>query len=269
MKFSILIAHYNNWNFFQECYHSILSQNFENYEIIIVDDCSTDYSYEQIVALSKVDSKIKLFRNSENKKVGFTKRRCVNEATGDICVFLDPDDMITSTSLDEIFEAFNKYPNVIATYSKIKLIDEYSNERGIFKFSKKIKNNQLNFFNINLEIAHLFSFKRDVYFKTEGIDEKLTSAVDQDLYLKLYEKGNFQFINKYQYLYRLHNKGVSQNKSKKIELSKNWHTVLYNTCKRRGVVELNGKNIESIEDLPKFIYQKENTFLKKLIRKFI
>ena len=267
MKFSILIAHYNNWEYFQECYKSIISQTYQNFEIVIVDDFSNDDSFEKLSDLAQKDSKIKLFRNTENKKVGFTKSRCVNEANGEICLFVDPDDKIAFKALETINETYINNPSIIATYSKIKLIDENSNFKGIFKQSQKIKNNQLNFFNINFEVAHLFSFKREAYNKTIGINEKLTSAVDQDLYMKLYEIGEFYFINSYQYLYRIHDKGVSQDKTKKDKLGINWHQVLFDTCKRRGITKLFDKSVDSIDSLPKFIFQKENTLFRKLKRK--
>lgn len=269
MKFSVLIAHYNNWNYFQECYQSILNQTYPDYEMIIVDDCSNDGSYEKLVELSKQDDKIKLFRNSANKKVGYTKRRCVEEASGDICGFVDPDDRIVANALEDVMDAYKNNADIISTYSKIKLIDEFSQEKGEFNLTKKIKNNHKTFFNINFEVAHFFTFKKEIYDQTQGIDSNLTSAVDQDLYMKLYELGEFYFIDSFQYLYRIHDKGVSQDKSKKTKLNLNWHTVLLTTCKRRGIDKLYNKNVDDIENLPKFIFEKENTFWKKLKRRFL
>jgi len=269
MKFSLLIAHYNNWNYFEECYQSIQNQTYSDFEIIIVDDNSTDDSYKKLVDLANLDNRIKLFQNSENKKVGYTKKRCVDEALGEICLFIDPDDKIESKALEEINLAYHHNSSIIATYSKIRLIDEESNNKGIFKFSKKIKNGNSHFFNVNLEVAHLFSFKREAYLKTIGINETLTSAVDQDLYMKLYEIGDFYFINQFQYLYRLHDQGVSQNKSKKGKLNLNWNQVLMDTCNRRGINQIYGKKVVEIENISKFLFEKENTIFKKALRKFL
>lgn len=267
MKFSILIAHYNNWNYFQECYQSIKNQTYSNYEIIIVDDCSTDNSFTHLQELAAQDSTIILFQNSENKKVGFTKRRCVEEATGDICMFVDPDDFINATALETIKNVYDQQSNIIATYSKIKLINQKSEDIGDFKFSKKIKNKNPHFFNIHFEVAHLFTFKREEYLKTSGINPSLIISEDQDLYLKLYEIGEFKFINKFLYYYRIHDKGISQNKNKTILQSANWHTVLLETCQRRGLDKLYGEKVSEIENLPRFIFAKENTLIKKIIRK--
>ncbi|WP_312321535.1 glycosyltransferase family A protein, partial [Soonwooa sp.] len=123
MLFSILVAHYNNWDYFQDCYNSIKNQTYQNLEIIIVDDCSTDGSYEKLQELANTDSRIQLFRNDVNSKVGFTKRRCIEEANGEICGFLDPDDFVTNTAIEESVLAYNS-ENCIATYSKIKLVND-------------------------------------------------------------------------------------------------------------------------------------------------
>ena len=117
-------------------------------------------------------------------------------------------------------------------------------------------------------MAHFFTFKKEIYDQTQGIDSNLTSAVDQDLYLKLYETGDFKFIPKPNYLYRLHEKGVSQEKSKKGKLNKNWETVIIDACERRNISQLYGKNISEIENIPEYIYQKQNTIFAKLKRKF-
>ena len=266
MKISVLIAHYNNWNYLQDCLKSIENQTYQNFEIVIVDDCSTEVSFDLLENLALNNPKIKVFKNSENKKVGFTKKRCVAEATGEICGFLDPDDLIAPNALELVVDAYKDH-NVIATYSKIKLINPSSEEIGIFKHSKKIKNSNRLFFNINFEVAHFFTFKKDFYLKTEGINDQLIICEDQDLYMKLYEIGNFKFIDEFLYFYRIHDKGISQNKEKTEQQRLDWHNVLLATCNRRNITNLYGKSIHEIHDLPSFIFNKENTLLKKIVRK--
>ena len=265
MLFSVLIAHYNNYAYFKQCYESLKKQTVKDFEIIIVNDGSTDGSLDKIIALTKDDPRVKIYKNEENKGVGFTKRRCVELSSGEICGFVDPDDALTEDAIEISIKAHNK--DCIATYSQFYLCDENLKIKKIFKNTTKVENNNSLFFNIHFEVAHFFTFKKSVYLQTEGINVELTSAVDQDLYLKLYEKGDFFYIEKSLYLYRLHEKGVSQEKAKKVKLNYNWHTTLLHSAKRRNIKKLYGKPINEIENLPKFIYQKENTFLKKLIKK--
>src|SRR5690606_2690021 len=266
MTFSLLIAHYNNFEYFSDCYQSIQNQTFQNFEIIIVDDCSTDGSFEKLQDLAKSESRIKLFRNEKNQGVGFTKRTCVELANGEICGFVDPDDALTENAIELSLEKY-KNPKIVAAHSDLMLCDENLNPVKQFANTQKVKNSNPKFFNINFEVNHFFTFRKPIYQETDGINPALTSAVDQDLYLKIYEKGEFAYIPEPLYLYRLHQKGVSQNKSNKEKLNQNWQMVLNDTMKRRNIEKLYGKNRDEIENLPRFIFQKQNSLISKILKK--
>ncbi|MPS74414.1 MAG: glycosyltransferase family 2 protein [Chryseobacterium sp.] len=267
MTFSILIAHYKNYDYFLDCYKSIVEQTYQNFEVILVDDHSTDDSFEKIRELTKDDSRFRLFRNHENMGVGFTKKRCIDLAEGEICGFVDPDDTLSNNALEISIK--NHGEDNVATYSQFYICDNELKPLRLFQHSRSIKNGDKKFFNIFLEANHFFTFKRSAYKNTLGIDQKLSSAVDQDLYLKLYEVGNFKFIKEPLYYYRLHEKGVSQESSKKEKLGQNWHEVILNSIKRRKINKLYGKKIEEIENLPIFLKSKQNNLLTKILRKFL
>lgn len=267
IKFSILVAHYNNYNYFTECYDSILKQTYQEYEIVLVDDCSTDDSYQKIIELTKDNPKVKIFRNEENSGVGLTKKRCIDLASGEICGFVDPDDTLTENALQVIVENYTE--NNIVVYSQFYECDAKLNPIKLFPHSRAIKNGNKLFFNVFFEATHFFTFKREAYYKTSGINDKLSSAVDQDLYLKLYEIGNFKFVKAPLYYYRIHEKGVSQESSKKEKLHKNWHQTILDTTKRRKIDSLYGEKITYIENLPGFLKVKQNSIFKKIQRKFL
>jgi len=265
-KFSILIAHYDNFEYFKECYQSIRNQVYQDFEIIIVDDCSTDGSFQKLNELAKTDSKIKLFQNEENQGVGFTKRRCVKLAEGEICGFVDPDDALKENALKLSIQQYENQ-NVAATHSDLMLCDENLNPVKAFPNTKKVNSGNPKFFNVNFEVNHFFTFRKEIYERTEGINPNLTSAVDQDLYLKIYEQAKLAYIPQPLYLYRLHEKGVSQDKSKKEKLNQNWHIVLKETVKRRKMDSLYGKDVNEIENLPQFIFQKQNSVFSRILKK--
>lgn len=267
MLFSILIAHYNNYNYFLDCYKSIMSQTYRNFEVVLVDDHSTDGSFEKIKELTKDDSRFRLFQNDENKGVGFTKKRCAELAKGEICGFVDPDDALANNALEISMK--NHTENNVVTYSQFHLCDDALKPLRLFQHSRQVKNGNKNFFNVFLEANHFLTFKISAYEKTSGIDQNLTSAVDQDLYLKLYETGNFKFIKEPLYYYRLHEKGVSQESTKKERLNHNWHQVILNSAKRRNIDTLFGKKIAEIKDLPLFLKTKQNNMWTKIMRKFL
>ncbi len=266
MLFSILIAHYNNFNYFKDCYQSILNQSIKDIEIVILDDCSKEDEYRGIMEIVKNDERVKVFRNEENKGVGFTKNKLIELASGDICGFLDPDDALFPTAIEKSLAAY-KNPDIIATYSQFSFCNQELTPTSVFKNSSKITAFNPLFFNINFEVAHFFTFKKSIYEKTSGINPNLTSAVDQDLYMKLYEIGIFKYIAEPLYIYRLHEKGVSQEKSKKTSLNKNWNTVILDTSKRRNITKLYGKDISYVDDLSEFIFKKQNSLFCKIRKK--
>lgn len=270
MKFSILVAHFNNWEYFQETYQSILNQSYKNYEIIIVDDCSSQTNdFENLKKLAEEDAKIKLFQNKTNKGVGYAKARLAELATGDIIGFVDPDDNLYDNAIEISVEQHLKNPKLVATYSQIMLCDEKLNPLQIYPRSKRIRKNYKYFFNINNEVSHFFTFKKKFYTQTTGINKSLSSSVDFDLYLKLYELGEFHFIDQPLYLYRQHEKGVSQNKNRKETIHQNWNQVLFDTCKRRGIDRIGNHFVDSPEDLAKVIFKWENNFFKKFKNKLL
>lgn len=266
MIISILIAHYRNYHYFKDCYASIVNQTVDNFEVIIVDDFSTDGSFEQIRELIKGDTRFKLFRNTENKGVGFTKRRCVELANGEICGFVDPDDVLELNAVEISMKAYTN-PKILATHSHFGMYNQNLEYLKAFPTTQKVKPFQPHFLNVNFEVNHFFTFRRSEYEKTEKIDPSLSSAVDQDLYLKMYEMGEFQFIDLPLYKYRLHEKGVSQDKSKKQKLYSNWNKVLINALGRRKIEVIYGRKVSEIDNLAMFIFQKENTYIKKIQRK--
>ena len=74
------------------------------------------------------------------------------------------------------------------------------------------------------------------------MNPELRISEDQDLYLKMYEKGNFKFINEINYLYRTHSGGISQNDNKKKSYEY-WGKVIWDSMQRRGLKTIHGKKV--------------------------
>lgn len=251
IEFSILVAHYNNTTFLKECLKSIKEQTFQDFEVIILDDFSTEEEYKILKKMIENDTKIKLYRNTENRRVGYTKRKLIELATGTICGFVDPDDTIVPNALEIMIEEHNKNPEASIVNSNLNFCDK---ELKPFKSSQviQIEQNDPYFFNFKGYISHFASFKKEYYQKTKGIDSYFRIAEDQDLYLKLYEVGESIQIKDVLYNYRLNPNSIT-NSSKK-EVSSYWHWVAaIKTAERRGI---------NIEDLFIEKFVQRNQFIK-------
>jgi glycosyltransferase involved in cell wall biosynthesis len=206
--FSVLIASYNNGNFLPEAIDSVLRQSYSNWEIIIVDDSSTDDSFA-IVQQFKNNNKIKFFLNEANKGCGYTKKRCAELASGEILGYLDPDDSIDSCALEIMVEAHLKHQSHSLIYSTHNICDKDLNVLEVSPNIGAIPPGRTSLGYKDKKISHFASFKKLFYQRTEGINPALRRAVDQDLYYKLEEAGSILFIEKPLYNYRIHTGGIS------------------------------------------------------------
>ncbi|WP_447951770.1 glycosyltransferase family 2 protein [Chryseobacterium koreense] len=240
MKFSILIANYNNGKYFQECYQSLLAQDYPNWEAVILDDCSTDNSVEVMKNIFKDDARFRFYQNEKNEGVGFTKGKLIELAQGEICGFVDPDDAILPTAIKKATAIFEKEKDVVLTYSRLIKCDENLQPLAENKSANQIPNGNRYFFNCPIVINHFVCFRRKTYFETEKIDPNLKISEDQDLYLKLYERGKVRFIDDANYLYRFHAGGISQNDNKQ-KSREFWGEVIFKAMKRRNLKVIHGR----------------------------
>ena len=121
--FSILIANYNNGIYLEDAINSIMKQTYQNWEIIIVDDCSTDNSLE-LYKKYESDSRIHVYYNDSNHGCGYTKRRCAELAHGEICGFVDPDDTLEPDALETMIKAHAEDDSLSLVYSRYNEVDE-------------------------------------------------------------------------------------------------------------------------------------------------
>jgi glycosyltransferase involved in cell wall biosynthesis len=270
MLFSILIANFNNGKFFRECYHSIVAQTYKNWEVIIVDDCSSDNSLQIISELVGEDKRFRIFVNHKNSGCGYTKKRCVEQANGDIAAFLDPDDALFENAIENMVTWHNVHKDASIVHSKLILCDEHLTEGTESGLSKQTEVT-VNFTNLDYAVSAFASFKTAFYKRTIGIDPTLKRAVDQDLYLKMAETGPFYFLNKCLYKYRIHSQGIaSANRDRAFY----YHLKVIQSAELRRKVDLTDAvapylgNLSYLEmekklNNPGFLWLKLSTLLKK------
>lgn len=234
---SILIAHYNNGKYFEDCWKSLLLQTSKQWEAVIVDDCSTDNSLEIIKKVTAGDARAKIFVNPGNKGVAYTKHQCVLNAKHDLAGFLDPDDVLEPNAVEVMLCVFNSHSNIVLAYSKMIFVNEKLEVIGKANPRKVVDTEDPYFFNLEHLITHFNVFKVSVYNKTDGIDPYIKRAVDQDMYLRLCEKGPTLYVDEFLIRYRMHEGGISTgDKGNNTKKAYYWFWYVINSAaKRRGV----------------------------------
>lgn len=107
-KFSVVIPLYNKENFIAATLKSVLQQTFTDFEIIIVDDGSTDESIEKVVQFT--DKRIKLKRHKNNQGLSTTRNTGIEHSQGNIIALLDADDLWLPKHLEQLSELSTKFP---------------------------------------------------------------------------------------------------------------------------------------------------------------
>ena len=89
---SIIMPSYNTANYISESINSVMNQTYKNWELIIVDDCSTDNT-DEIVKKFLKDKRIRYFKNNKNSGAAISRNKALREAKGRWIAFLDSDDL--------------------------------------------------------------------------------------------------------------------------------------------------------------------------------
>ena len=241
--FSVLIANYNNGCFLQEAIDSVLAQTYTYWEVIIVDDKSTDNSFV-IYDKYKSDSRFRIYLNDENKGCGYTKRRCAELANGEICGFLDPDDALVNDALEVMVNEHANYCDVSLMYSKYYLVDNLMNVLDVSSHQIDLPDN-ISFLEFGEgAISHFVSFKKSFYDRTVGIDAYYKRAVDHALYYLIEEVGRVRFIDKPLYYYRA-NTGHNISTYDNSDAAFFWDIIIMSdACRRRG---LSGEDVVLVQ----------------------
>ena len=109
-KVSVLIPHYNHGDEIGSCIESIINQNFDDYEIVIVDDCSDDGSYKILENWKRKCPKIKLFRNEKNQGPCNSVNNHLTKIEGEYVIFRAADDLTTPNFLKNASSLLDQHP---------------------------------------------------------------------------------------------------------------------------------------------------------------
>lgn len=233
--FSVLIANYNDGKYISEAIESVKTQTYTNWEIIIVDDGSSDNSMSVIKGLN--DPRIHAYQNDMNRGCGYTKRRCVELAHGEICGFVDADDCIAENALETMVDAHIKNPACSLIYSQFYYSDEKLNIISVSEHQCAIPDGE-SFLTCKKQgaISHFVTFKKKSYLNTDGIDTSMRIAEDIDLYFKLEEVGKVLFIPLPLYYYRINTGNNTSLGEKNYGKTLGWEIIAKSAaCRRRGL----------------------------------
>lgn len=188
-KVSVIMGIYNSEKTLGQAIESVLSQTYDNWELIMCDDGSCDSTFD--VAKSYSDSypgKIHLLRNKKNMGLNFTLNECLKAATGEYIARMDADDISLPTRLEKEVEFLNKNNKYAIVSSKMILFDENGNW-GISRSKEFPEKVDLIY---GTPFCHATCMvRKEAYDRVHGysVNKKLLRVEDYHLWYKMYKYG--------------------------------------------------------------------------------
>ncbi len=221
-KVSIIIPTYNSSLFIKRTIESVFAQTFKDWELLIVDDCSTDETLKIIEDLAKNNSKIKIFKTPENSGgPALAKNMGVKNAQGEYIAFLDHDDEWLPEKLEKQLEFFgkNKDKKIGVVSCGANLVNEhgkcfslYNPSRAKFDFPEILLRNPI-YSNSSVLI------KKEIIDLVGERDLNMKYSEDWDMWIRIVKAGfSLYFINQPLFNYYFH--GNNATKAKKDKLVK-------------------------------------------------
>lgn len=231
VKVSIVLPVYNGERFLEQSVNSIINQSFKNWELIIVDDCSTDNSLKIAKSFAAKDSRITVIHNLTNKKLPETLNVGFAMAKGEYFTWTSDDNVAKSNWLETLVGYLDNNPDV----DMVSATMDYINEENKFLYKAGVqKTPAMLAYRCNVGAA--FMYRKTIAEKVGKYDTNTFCAEDYDYWCRIALKGNLVYIPDNIYSYRLHSDSLtasckSRIRQKTMNIQDKYRTVLNNKFK--------------------------------------
>lgn len=210
-KISIILPVYNGARFLRQSIQSILNQTHNNFDLFIIDDCSTDLTPQIISEYCALDSRIKTVRHEKNRLLPGALNTGFRIAGGEYVTWTSDDNLYLPNALQEMADCLDQNPEIAFVYSDYDLIDENGKpiETIIAGDWKKL--------GLTDVIGGSFMYRRIIHDAIGYYDEEMYLAEDLEFELRAMVNGfNFMPLHKNLYQYRDHPGSLTRTKAYQI-----------------------------------------------------
>jgi glycosyltransferase involved in cell wall biosynthesis len=227
--FSIIIPTYNRADLIMETLESVFNQVYKNYEVIVVDNCSTDNTQELLQPLIE-NNRIRYIRHDRNYERSRSRNTGMEHAKGDFLTFLDSDDFMYPSCLADAALYISENPDIKFFQNLYELVNNDRKRIYLFKFPS-LKNQYWALANGNF-ISCIGGFvHRDIYKSIRFMeDQKMIGSEDYDIWFKVVARNRMGRINKI-------NSGIREHPNRSVN-----HGVYENLDYQKSIVLSNIKN---------------------------
>jgi glycosyltransferase involved in cell wall biosynthesis len=263
---SIILPTYNGEAYLAQAIESCLEQSCSDFELIIVNDCSTDSSSEIAETFKKQDSRIKVIHNVKNQKLPTSLNIGHRKAKGGCMTWTSDDNILKPDFLAELYNALisSKADVVYSNYDIIFSDGSLKRKHSVGPVSHLLFGNT---------IGASFLYRREVFEKLGGYNERFHTVEDYDFWMRAAVLFKFYSVGKNLYQYRLHGKSLTREIHEHSAIKSNYKEKMNAIFENLGV-ELNwhAATIQFFQmenDFGRFSYFKNNfETIEKDLHKF-
>jgi glycosyltransferase involved in cell wall biosynthesis len=210
---SIILPTHNGSRFLHHAIESCLSQSYSHWELILVDDASTDNTPDIISRYVSQDRRIKSVRHAVNRKLPASLNSGFALAQGDLLTWTSDDNCYRVPALESMVACLEENPDVGIVYADATLIDDAGREIGRLSAPPP---EELPYWN---SVGACFLYRRLVPDTMGNYDESLFLAEDHEYWLRAFTTFRFHHLSEDLYLYRVHEGALSQTRSEAVKLA--------------------------------------------------
>lgn len=222
---TVVIPAYNAAKFLPQVIQSVVEQSYKNWELLVINDGSTDNTAEIVDHFCKLDNRVRLI-SKENGGVSVARNLGAELAKGELIAFLDSDDLWLEDKLLVHYEYMSEHPNVGVSFSRVELIktNGESTKKVTDNIVDSLQPQDLFYGNPTVTTSNLV-IRKAVFQELHGFDKSMQYNEDIDLLFRLafQKKWSIEGIDKTLVKYRLHSSGLSSTLKK---MEDGWVTLM-------------------------------------------
>ena len=234
IKISIIVPSYNQAVYLEETLNSITEQGYDNVEILVIDGASTDHTVDVIKIF---EEKIAYWVSEKDKGQSEAINKGLAKATGDVITWLNSDDLYEKDTLAKVADIFSN-PSIDVICGDCYFFYEgnpsqdYVSQHGEISFDRTIQYWKTNPPAIPPQPSVFL--RKKVWDKIGGVDESLRYGMDYDLWLRVLEHFQIQYVPELFSRYRFHTNSKSHSDDGFLKFHREWHYVFLKALQRRS-----------------------------------
>lgn len=199
---SVFIPVYNAEGYIKEAIDSVLSQTYQNFEIIVLNDGSTDQTQHILEELAKKDERIKIYKNEQNLGLTLTRNKGISLCKGEYIALLDADDLMVKQRIEKQIDFFKTNPDYDAVSSWMQIFDQ-DGLKQIIRY-RETMNDYKSVSIFYSPISHAAALFKSSVIQKLGYRSPFKFAEDYDMWFRFLMHYKVAVIPEVLYLYRAH-----------------------------------------------------------------